>query len=92
MESMLAIGDVQGNINILKIGESLLRFDEQERREVDEAFRREKDREAHISKKRKFSKKPKRVIKDEDELDFDTEKLEMEFYKELGLNKKEWYW
>lgn len=65
---MLAIGDVQGNINILKIGESLLRFDEQERREVDEAFRREKDRENQISKKRKKIK-AKKVIKDEEEVE-----------------------
>mmetsp|Transcript_28011 Transcript_28011/g.61727 ORF Transcript_28011/g.61727 Transcript_28011/m.61727 type:complete len:86 (-) Transcript_28011:35-292(-) len=85
---MLAIGDVQGNINILKIGESLLRFDEQERREVDEAFRREKERETQITKKRKKTKS-KRVVKEEEDPDFDTEKLEMEFYKELGLEKKD---
>lgn len=66
-DSMLAIGDVQGNINILKIGESLLRFDEGERRELDDAFRREKEREAQITKKRKKSTKAKKVVKEEEE-------------------------
>jgi len=85
---MLAIGDVQGNINILKIGESLLRIDEQEKKEVDEVFRREKERETQISKKRSKRGKPKNTKLDETEIEYDTEKLEMEFYKELGIEKK----
>jgi len=87
---MLAIGDVQGNINILKIGESLLRIDEQEKKEVDEVFRREKERETQISKKRSKRGKPKNTKLDETEIEYDTEKLEMEFYKELGIEKK-WF-
>lgn len=88
-ESMLAIGDVQGNINILKIGDSLLKFeDNNERIEIDGVWNREKNREASIIKKRKKVKNKKQV-KEEEHMEFDTEKLEMEFYKELGLDKKE---
>lgn len=68
-ESMLAIGDVQGNINILKIGESLLRIDEQEKKEVDEVFRREKERETQISKKRNKRGKPKNTKLEETEIE-----------------------
>jgi len=66
---MLAIGDVQGNINILKIGESLLRIDEQEKKEVDEVFRREKERETQISKKRNKRGKPKNTKLEETEIE-----------------------
>jgi len=76
---MLAIGDVVGNINILRIGESLLRFDEQEKRDVDEAFKREKDRENIISKKRKRTKPKKAAVNTDESRTYDTEKLEMEF-------------
>lgn len=55
----MAIGDEVGNINILKVGDSLRLFDEMERKEVDEAFRREKEREAAIAKKRKKGGKKK---------------------------------
>jgi len=86
-ESMLAIGDEVGNINILRVGDSLRLFDEMERREVDDAFRREKEREAQIAKKRK--KGGKKVVKraEEEAVPYDTDKLEMEFYRELGIEK-----
>ena len=86
-ESMLAIGDVVGNINILRVGDSLRLFDEGERKEVDEAFRREKEREAQISKKRKKGGKKKEKKHDEEVVPYDTDKLEMEFYRELGIEK-----
>lgn len=76
---MLAIGDVVGNINILRVGDSLRLFDEQERKEVDEAFRREKERETQISKKRKKGGKKKERKNDEENLPFELDKLEMEF-------------
>lgn len=78
-ESLLAIGDVQGNINILKIGESLLRIDEQERKDFDEALRREKEREAQISKNKRRKTKTKNQKADDGDIEYDTEKLEMEF-------------
>lgn len=86
---MLAIGDVQGNINILKIGESLLRFDEHERREVDEFFRREKDRETNLGKKRKKNITKKKFEKQEEKDEFDTEKLTNEFFNDLDIKKNE---
>lgn len=65
-ESMLAIGDEVGNINILRVGDSLRLFDEAERKEVDEAFKREKERETQIFKKRRKGAK-KQVKRGEEE-------------------------
>jgi dynein intermediate chain 2 len=78
-ESMLAIGDEVGNINILKVGDSLRLFDESERKEVDEAFRREKERETQIAKKRKKGAKKTNKKGEEEAVPYDTDKLEMEF-------------
>lgn len=84
---MLAIGDEVGNINILKVGDSLRLFDESERKEVDEAFRREKERETQIAKKRKKGAKKTNKKGEEEAVPYDTDKLEMEFYRELGIEK-----
>jgi len=84
---MLAIGDEVGNINILRVGDSLKLFDEHERKEVDDAFRREKEREAQIAKKRKKGAKKNTKKGDEEAVPYDTDKLEMEFYRELGIEK-----
>jgi hypothetical protein len=84
---MLAIGDEVGNINILRVGDSLRLFDESERKEVDEAFRRERDREGQIAKKRKKGGKKVQKRAEEEAVPYDTDKLEMEFYRELGIEK-----
>ena len=83
----MAIGDEVGNINILKVGDSLRLFDESERKEVDDAFRREKEREAQIAKKRKKGGKKMAKKGEEEAVPYDTDKLEMEFYRELGIEK-----
>jgi len=79
-ESMLAIGDVVGNINILRVGESLKSSEDTEKKEVDDAYRREKERETQISKKRKKGGKKKGDKNNSDDVHpFDLDKLEMEF-------------
>jgi len=76
---MLAIGDEVGNINILRVGDSLRLFDEAERKEVDEAFKREKERETQIFKKRRKGAKKQVKRGEEEAVPYDTDKLEMEF-------------
>lgn len=76
---MLAIGDEVGNINILRVGDSLRLFDEAERKEIDEAFKREKERELHINKKRRKGAKKQVKRGEEEAVPYDTDKLEMEF-------------
>jgi len=76
---MLAIGDEVGNINILRVGDSLRLFDEAERKEVDDAFKREKERELQIFKKRRKGGKKQVKRGEEEAVPYDTDKLEMEF-------------
>lgn len=82
---MLAIGDVMGNINILKIGESLVKIEEQEKTDFEASMRREQQREKMLSKPRK-----KKDKKDNEEVldEYDTYNLELEFYKQLDLHKE----